>query len=56
MANKDILKMVEDSYKGFTKDERESIARQVSGRVPRNAEEQELYDRYRHQNHESDSG
>ena len=56
MSNKAILKMVEDTYKGFTREEREAIGRQVSGRVARSAEERELYDRYRHQNHEPDSG
>jgi len=47
MCNKAILKMVEDSYKDFTKDEREVIGRQVNGCPPRSDEEQKLYERYR---------
>lgn len=56
MCNKVILEMVEKSYKGFTPQEREIIGRQVSGLPARSEEEQRLYEQYRHQNHEPDSG
>lgn len=56
MSNKAILKIVENSYKGFTPQEREIIGRQVSGLPARSEEEVRLYERYQHQNHEPDSG
>jgi len=54
MANKAMLKQIEDSYRGFTREEREAIARQVNGRNARNDEERALYERYR--NHQPNNG
>ena len=50
MSNKAILEMVEKTYKGFTKEEREAIARQINGLKPQSDEERKLYERYRNGN------
>jgi len=56
MCNKAILEMVENSYKGFTSEEKEAIGRQVTGFPARSDEERRLYERYKYQNHKPDSG